>query len=86
MMTGQRIRLQNVSNPAAFGVEWVSGENGNRFQLVNIRGTRSLMFGMSSDGRPWTTTPVVNPERFGMSEPPKRFAEFLKVATSYVSE
>jgi hypothetical protein len=77
------IKLMNVSNPAAFGVEWTN--EGNRFQLVNSRGTASLMFGMQHEDGRWMSTGVVDPERFGMSGPPKNFRAFLAIAESYVN-
>ncbi len=39
----------NVSNPAAFGVQWIA--EGNRYTLVNPRGTAALWFGVKRDGR-----------------------------------
>lgn len=79
------IRFQNVSNPAAFGVEWTSEESGTRFQLVNPRDTMSLAFGMRRAGNDrWSTTVVVDPSRFGMTAPPRTFAQFREIATAYV--
>jgi hypothetical protein len=78
-------RLHNVSNPAAFGIEWTHGDSGNTFQLVNARGTSGLMFGMRASGRgEWSTMRVVNPERFGMTRPPRTFAEFRAIAERYI--
>jgi hypothetical protein len=74
--------VQNVSNPAAFGVEWSAGEN--RYQLVNQRGTSSLLFG-SCVGGIWNSTPVVDPERFG-ELPPKTFAQFRAIAETFVGK
>lgn len=77
--------LVNVSNPAAFGVTWVSDESGTRFQLVNVRGTGTLLFGMRvADASRWSTTPVDDPSRFGMTRPPRTFPEFHRIACAYV--
>lgn len=77
--------LVNVSNPAAFGVEWKAGETGSRYQLVNVRGTTGLLFGVKVQGASgWSTMPVVDPSRFGMDSPPRTFAEFRKVAENYI--
>ena len=75
--------LKNVSNPAAFGIEWAA--DSARYQLVNIRDTASLIFGMSHEpGEPWTTTSVVRPERFGMTSAPKSYRAFLAIARAFV--
>ena len=76
------MKLHNVSNPAAFGIEWQ--DDGTRYQLVNSRGTRSLMLGMQT-GRTWRNTTVVNPERFGMHRPPQTMAEFLAIAEAFTA-
>lgn len=78
---------QNVSNLAAFGVQWSAGENGNEMQLVNLRGTTGLLFSMRNqrEGRSnWSTTSVVDPSRFGLNTPPRNYKEFLAVARSYI--
>lgn len=84
------MNYQNVSNPAAFGAEWAAGDNGNRFQLVNSRGTTSLMFGVQRAGREgpgeWVSTQVIAPERFGLVSPPRTWAEFLAIVRAYVEE
>ncbi|WAL67125.1 hypothetical protein ORV05_04875 [Amycolatopsis cynarae] len=77
-------KLTNVSNPASFGVEWVTGESESHCQMVNIRGTSSLLFGIKVRGT-WSTTPVVNPGRFGLTRPPKTFAEFRAIAEAFIS-
>lgn len=80
------VKLANVSNPAAFGVEWVAGETGNTYQLVNPRGLDSLHFGVKRAGSDrWVTTRVVDPSRFGMTEAPKTFKAFLAIAEAYVN-
>jgi len=76
------VRFVNVSNPAAYGVEWRSGTS--RYQLVNLRGTTSLIYGLNYGGE-WLTVPVVDPERFGLTEPPKSFSEFRAIAERYVN-
>lgn len=80
------VRLTNVSNPVAFVVEWIAGESGNRYQLVNPRGSVTLWFGMwREDENRWATATVVDPSRFGMTQPPTSFRAFLAVANSYVT-
>lgn len=80
------IKLINVSNPAAFGVEWVAGETGNRYQLCTSRGTATLTFGVRhADSDRWMTQTVMAPERFGMTSAPKTFAAFLAIAEAYVN-
>ncbi len=77
--------FKNVSNPATFGVEWTAGDNGSTFQLVNVRGQMTLMFGIKTAGaREWSAVPVVDPSRF-MTSAPKTFAEFREIATAYVT-
>ncbi|ONI83481.1 hypothetical protein ALI22I_33840 [Saccharothrix sp. ALI-22-I] len=79
------VKFANVSNPAAFGVEWSAGENGCRFQLVNVRGTTGLMFGMKAPGRDrWSSMAVVDPSRF-LEATPRTYGDFLKVAHAYVA-
>ena len=81
------MNYQNVSNPAAFGVEWAAGETGNRYQLVNSRGTTGLMFGAKHEGTTeWISTRVVDPERFGLLAPPKTFHDFMLIVRRYVEE
>ena len=81
-----KIKLTNVSNPAAFGAEWVNGSNGNRFQLVNPRGTTRLDFGVRSEGvTEWRTTRVADPSRYGMNRPPRTVIEFLAIADRFVN-
>ena len=81
-----KIKLTNVSNTAAFGAEWTTGHNGNRFQLVTPRGTAELFFGVLSEGSTeWRTTRVVDPSRFGMDGPPRTIVDFLDIAEKYVN-
>lgn len=81
-----RIKLTNVSNPVAFAAEWTAGHNGNRFQLLNPRGTTDLNFAVLSEGATeWRATGVVNPSRFGMDRPPRTVTEFLAIAERYVN-
>jgi hypothetical protein len=76
-----RIHFVNVSNPAAFGVEWTAETN--RFTLVNPRGTTALWFGAYHDGR-WWRMDVVDPSRFGLTDPPTSFPEFMAIVRVYV--
>lgn len=77
----------NMTTPASFGVEWIMGETGNRYQLINIRGTETLMFGVKrADGDRWHTTTVVDPSRFGLDSPPKSYRAFMEVVRRYVEE
>lgn len=79
-------KLTNVSNPAAFGVEWVAGENGNTYQLSNPRGTTALMFGTRHAGKTeWLNTTVTDPSRFGMTSAPRTFKAFSAIAYEYVN-
>lgn len=79
------IKYVNVSTPAAFGVEWVNGDNGSTFQMVNIRGTGGLLFGVRlADSAKWITTPVIGPERFTDGEPIKTINQFMAVVRRYV--
>jgi hypothetical protein len=79
------VKLTNVSNPAAFGVEW-AGESGATYQLVNPRSTASLWFGARRAGAEnWAQTTVTSPERFGMVTAPSTFRDFLKIAEAFVS-
>jgi hypothetical protein len=78
-------KFRNVSNPAAFGAEWVTGDH--RYQLVNSRGTASLMFGMfNADHGRWYNTSVTAPERFGMTGAPKSWREFAAVVSAFLAE
>jgi hypothetical protein len=81
----EKVGLVNVSNLAAFAVEWVS-ESGTRYTLVNARGTSGLSFGAKRDDKSsWSNRPVVDPSQFGMTKPPKSYKEFLTIAESYVN-
>lgn len=81
------VQFSNISNPTAWGVEWVGGEEGrNSFQLVNPRGTTGLWFGVRPKGESkWLTTEVVLPERFMVSAP-RTYREFVDVARRYVED
>ena len=80
------VKLTNVSNPAAFAVEWTAEESRNRYQLINPRDSETLWFGMwRQDEQRWATTPVVAPSRFGMDRPPKSFHAFFAIANTYVN-
>lgn len=75
--------LSNVSNPAAFGVEWE--RDGSSCQLVNLRGTDGLLFGLRVEGRTdWVTTPVEEPGRF-LTGVPSTFAEFRTAALAFAN-
>ncbi|MCG8926634.1 hypothetical protein [Lentzea sp. CC55] len=77
--------FKNVSNPAAFGVEWTAGNHGSRYQLVNPKGTSSLLFGvMVSGSKTWSTTPVIAPDRF-LRATPETFGDFLEAARAYAA-
>ncbi len=58
------ITYTNVSNPAAFGVQWVA--RGDRYALVKPRGTAALLVGVKRDGR-WSHPEVIDPSRFGLN-------------------
>lgn len=74
------VKFVNTSSPVAFGVEWEAETN--RYQLVNLRGEMSLVFGART-GDIWSAMNVIDPSQF-MDRPPKTFAEFEAVARSYV--
>lgn len=75
-------KYANMTTPASFGVEWAS--DGSRFQLVNPRGTTSLLFGVKPESRDmWTTTTVDEPSRFGLTESPKSYDEFLSFVRAF---
>jgi hypothetical protein len=58
-------RFTNVSNLAAFGVEWTDEETGSTYQLVNPRGRMMLMFSIKTKPeRGWSTVTVVTSSRF----------------------
>lgn len=79
------IRLVNVSNPAAYGIEWVNGDNGNRYQLVNERGTSRLTFGVLIKGSDtWLTQRVIAPERFGVAGIITSYRAFEAIVRAYV--
>lgn len=75
------ITYRNVSNPAAFAVQWSA--QANRYTLVNPRGTVALWFGVWRDGR-WSHMDVIDPSRFGLTDPPKSFPAFMTVVRAYV--
>jgi hypothetical protein len=77
------ITYTNVSNPAAFGVQWST--NANQYTLVNPRGITALWFGVHRDGR-WITTDVIDPSRFGLTTPPTTYRDFMTIVKSYVEE
>lgn len=79
------VQLINVSNPAAFGIEWREGAN--TYELVNPRGTTILIWGAKNydvDGG-WTTTTVDRPARFGMRTAPQTFAEFRRIVDAFIA-
>lgn len=84
--TSTGVTVTNMSTPASFGVEWRAGEHGTRFQLVNPRGTRRLLFGTKPDGADrWMTTTVIDPSRFGLNTPPRTFAQFRRIVDAYIN-
>ena len=77
-------KISNVSNLAAFAVEWTE-DSGTTFQLINIKGTSNLLFGARhQDKREWTTISVAAPERF-LTTPPHNFGEFRVVVDRWFS-
>lgn len=79
------IKLSNISNIAAWGTEWVNGDNGNRYQMVQQRGTSGLVFGVLPAGQNrWINTPVSAPERFGHVKVFKSYREFEAIVRAYV--
>lgn len=56
--------LSNVSNSAAYGVEWVI--DGARMQLTCARGGEGLTLAIQTHaGSEWLVSEVESPERFG---------------------
>jgi hypothetical protein len=79
-------RLVNVSNPAAFGVEWTDAE-GNVYQLVNPVGTTGLQWGRKPPGGThWWSGSVTDPDRFGLTTAPVKFSDFRGICERYVRE
>lgn len=79
------IKFRNVSNPAAFGAEWIEPDSGTTFQLVNSRATSGLFMGMKRKGGEWSSPQsVVRPERFGMHEPPKNWKDFAGIVRAFL--
>lgn len=80
------INPTNVSNVAAFAVEWTAGDTGNTYQLINERGTRRVQVAARHAGADrWHTTEVTSPERFGMDVAPKTFAQFRAFALAFIN-
>lgn len=88
-MKGPRVQpnYTNVSNPAAFGVQWTAGDSDSTYQLANPRGTTQLLFGtrLKDDNR-WHTTTVVDPSRFGMTKALKSLQAFMAIVRRYVED
>lgn len=79
------IKYTNMSLPASFGVEWSAGEPANRHQLSNPRGTTTLVYGFkSADSDTWSTMTVTHVYRFGLTDPPTNFKEFMHIVRAYV--
>jgi hypothetical protein len=79
------VKLTNVSNPAAFGAEWVS-DDGIRHQIVQARGTGRVYFGTKlADGTQWTQTSIDRAERFGFDPSGKSLKIFLSAADAFVN-
>ena len=80
------MKTTNASTREAFSAEWVRGDNGNRFHLVNPRGTMDLYFGALHEGaETWRDTKIVDPSRWGMDSPPRSVVEFLAIADRYAN-
>lgn len=67
--------LRNVSNPAAIGYETPDG----RAQVVWPRGSAHVFFGMRGQSGQWSTTAVVEPERFGFDPSDPRTVRLVAV-------
>ena len=53
-----------TADPASYGATW--NLEGTECQLVALRGTERVLFGMRRDGnREWSLTGMASPERFG---------------------
>lgn len=73
----------NISNEFTFGAEWE--ENNMTVQLVNIKGTVLLSSARWPTNSPDTmiTGNVEDPERFGMTVPPRDYEEFCLIVAAY---
>lgn len=64
------IEISEISNPTCVGWDWhvdeTLGEESVRYahEIVWLRGTSTLLFGVKIDGR-WLLTAIDRPERFG---------------------
>lgn len=77
--------LTNVTNLAAFGVEWTH-EGDSRYQLVNSRGTTTLMFSIKLKGSDqWHTNMVADPSQFGLTSAPGTFKAFKAIAHAFAN-
>ena len=57
------VKVQNVSNLAAFGIHFTIPDSDTLYGLTALRGTGHLSFDTRIDGR-WSSARVVAPERF----------------------
>ena len=86
MSAAQLPPMANVSNPAAYGVRWDGEGEGVEHELVNPRGTRSLYLGTRTPHTypRWVQSPVVNPERFGLTKEPGSWREFMAIVQAFL--
>ena len=79
------MKISNVSNIAAIGAEWITGD-GTRCQLVSARGSSVLTLGMLSAGETrWMSATVDKPERFGMTGPLGGWTDMARVAAAFTA-
>jgi hypothetical protein len=78
--TAERHPLRQRIQPGRVRVEPTA--DGNRFTLVNPRGTAALWFGGHRNVR-WRQTEVVEPSRFGLTNPPTSFRAFLAIVRAF---
>jgi hypothetical protein len=78
------VRIVNVSNLAAYGVEIAS--DGGITQIVNARGSHELRLGMKPAGSSrWMSTRIDNPERFGFHGPCRNIGELRRIAEHFIA-
>jgi hypothetical protein len=74
------VKVQNVSNLAAFGIHYTTPGSDVLHGLTGLRGTEHLSYDTKIDGR-WHSVTVVNPERFTKGydiDSPKRWAAVVE--------
>jgi hypothetical protein len=76
------MQLKNISGIGTFAVEW-EGDEGRRYQLSAGHGEETLWFSALGANERWASRPVINPERFGVRGPLRKFRDFQQVARQF---